>query len=118
MLNGIPINDQSATNGMHDFWSGFIQTIQQIEVYKGSNGALFGPDAIGGAINFVTDIDYTNSLSFNGFSTKNNSVDYNATKITDRGWHLNLKELQIKVKLIVQLQKVMSQMEQKIIKLI
>ena len=33
---------------------------KQIEVYKGSNGAHFGPDAIGGAINFVTDVDYTN----------------------------------------------------------
>ena len=42
--------------------------IQQIEVYKGSNGAHFGPDAIGGAVNFITDIDYTNSYSINGFS--------------------------------------------------
>ena len=91
LLNGIPINDQSATNGAHDFGQDFIQTIQQIEVYKGSNGAHFGPDAIGGAINFVTDIDYKNSLSFNGFSTKNNSIDYNTTKITDNGWHLNFK---------------------------
>ena len=91
MLNGIPINDQSATNGMHDFGQDFIQTIQQIEVYKGSNGAHFGPDAIGGAINFVTDIDYTNSYSINGFSTKNNSLDYNTTKITESGWHLNFK---------------------------
>jgi len=91
MLNGIPINDQSATNGMHDFGQDFVQTIQQIEVYKGSNGAHFGPDAIGGAINFVTDVDYTNSYSVNGFSLKNNSVDYNTTKITDSGWHLNFK---------------------------
>ncbi len=91
MLNGIPINDQSATNGMHDFGQDFVQTIQQIEVYKGSNGAHFGPDAIGGAINFVTDVDYTNSYSVNGFSLKNNSVDYNTTKITENGWHLNFK---------------------------
>ena len=47
MLNGIPINDQSATNGLHDFGQDFVQTVQQIEVYKGSNGAHFGPDAIG-----------------------------------------------------------------------
>ena len=91
MLNGIAINDQSATNGLHDFGQDFVQTIQQIEVYKGSNGAHFGPDAIGGAINFVTDVDYTNSYSVNGFNTKNNSVNYNTTKITDNGWHLNFK---------------------------
>ncbi len=91
MLNGIAINDQSATNGLHDFGQDFIQTVQQIEIYKGSNGAHFGPDAIGGAINFITDIDYTNSYSVNGFSPKNNSLDYNTTKITDNGWHLNFK---------------------------
>ena len=37
-------------------------------MYKGSNGAHFGPDAIGGAINFVTDVDYTNSYSISGFN--------------------------------------------------
>ena len=91
MLNGIAINDQSATNGLHDFGQDFVQTIQQIEVYKGSNGAHFGPDAIGGAINFVTDVDYTNSYSVGGFSPNNNSLDYNMTKITENGWHLNFK---------------------------
>ena len=91
MLNGIAINDQSATNGLHDFGQDFVQTIQQIEVYKGSNGAHFGPDAIGGAINFVTDIDYTNSYAISGFNLKNNSVDYNNTQITNGGWHLNFK---------------------------
>ena len=91
LLNGIAINDQSATNGLHDFGQDFLQTIQQVEVYKGSNGAHFGPDAIGGAINFVTDVDYTNSYSVNGFSFKNNSIDYNKTKITNNGWHLNFK---------------------------
>ena len=89
MLNGIAINDQSATNGLHDFGQDFVQTIQQIEIYKGSNGSHFGPDAIGGAINFVTDVDYTNSFSLNGFNLKNNSTNYNTTKITDSGWHLN-----------------------------
>ena len=69
-LNGIPINDQSTTNGIHDFGQDFIQTVQQIEVYKGSNGSHFGPDAIGGAINF-TDVDYNNSLSVSGLILKN-----------------------------------------------
>ena len=43
MINGIAINDQSTTQGLHDFGVDFIQTIQQIEVYKGANGAHFGP---------------------------------------------------------------------------
>ena len=39
MINGIAINDQSVTDGLHDFGQDFVQNIQQIEVYKGSNGA-------------------------------------------------------------------------------
>jgi outer membrane cobalamin receptor len=31
MINGIPINDQSTTQGLHDFGVDFIQTVQQIE---------------------------------------------------------------------------------------
>jgi vitamin B12 transporter len=91
MLNGIAINDQSATNGLHDFGQDFVQTVQQIEIYKGSNGAHFGPDAIAGAVNFITDIDYSNSYSINGFNYDNKSADYNITKITDSNWHLNFK---------------------------
>ena len=91
LLNGIPINDQSATNGIHDFGQDFLQTVQQVEVYKGSNGAHFGPDAIGGAINLITDIDYENNYSISGFNIKNNSFDGNITKIFENGWHINAK---------------------------
>ena len=91
MINGVSINDQSVTDGLHDFGQDFVQNIQQIEVYKGSSGAHFGPSAIAGAINFITAIDYTNSYSISGFSAKNNSLAANYTKITDSGWHLNLK---------------------------
>ena len=56
LLNGIALNDQSVTDGLHDFGQDFIQTIQQIEIYKGANGAHFGPSAIAGAVNFITTI--------------------------------------------------------------
>ena len=91
LLNGIPINDQSSTQGMHDFGQDFLQTIQQIEIYKGANGAHFGPSAIGGAINFVTAINYENEISLNGYNGKNNSMNTNYTKIFDNNWHLNFK---------------------------
>ena len=38
MINGIAINDQSVTDGLHDFGQDFIQNIQAIEIYKGSSG--------------------------------------------------------------------------------
>ena len=95
LLNGIAINDQSVTDGLHDFGQDFVQTIQQIEIYKGANGAHFGPSAIAGAINFITDIDYTNSYSVNSSLVenifRNNSINGNYSKITDSGWHLNFK---------------------------
>ncbi len=91
LLNGIPINDQSTTQGLHNFGQDFLQTIQKIEIYKGPNGAHFGPSAIGGAINFVTAIDYKNKFSLSGYNGKNNSIDANYTKIFDNDWHVNLK---------------------------
>ena len=95
LLNGIAINDQSVTDGLHDFGQDFVQTIQQIEVYKGANGAHFGPSAIAGAVNFITDIDYINYYSVNSIFSenvlKNNSTESNYSKITDSGWHLNFK---------------------------
>ncbi len=91
LLNGVAINDQSVTDGLHDFGQDFIQTIQQIEIYKGPNGAHFGPSAIAGAINFITDIDYKNSFSVGGFDGENISANTNYTKLTHNGWHLNFK---------------------------
>ena len=91
LLNGIPINDQSSPKAMFDFGYDFLQGLQQIEIYKGASGAIFGPAAIGGAINFITDIDYTNSLSFGGSDSRNNSLSGNYTYITEGGWHHNIK---------------------------
>ena len=43
LLNGIAINDQSTTQGLHNFGQDFVQTLQKIEIFKGPNGAHFGP---------------------------------------------------------------------------
>ena len=91
LLNGLPINDQSSPKAMFDFGYDFLQGLQQIEIYKGASGAIFGPAAIGGAINFITDIDYENSISFNGSSSRTNSIDGNFTYISENGWHHNIK---------------------------
>jgi len=66
LLNGIPINDHSTPTGAQDVGQDFMSTVQQIDVYKGSAGAHWGADAVGGAINFRTTVDYDNKLSVSG----------------------------------------------------
>ena len=68
LLNGIPINDQSSTNGAYDFGQDFLSNLTGIEVYKGPAAAHFGPDAIGGAVNFITTIDIQNRASASNMS--------------------------------------------------
>ena len=91
LLNGIPINDQASPKAMFDFGYDFLHGLQQIEIYKGASGAIFGPAAIGGAINFVTAIDYENSVSFSAANKRNNFISGNFAYITDNGWHHNIK---------------------------
>ena len=66
LLNGIPINDLSTPTGAHDVGQDFMFNVVQIDVYKGSTGAHWGADAVGGAINFRTTVDYDKSLNVSG----------------------------------------------------
>ena len=91
IVKWIPINDQSSPKAMFDFGYDFLQGLQQIEIYKGASGAIFGPAAIGGAINFVTDIDFQNSFSVSGSNSKTNSISGNFTYLSDNGWQHNFK---------------------------
>jgi vitamin B12 transporter len=99
MINGVPINDQSATQGLHDFGVDFIQTIHQIEVYPGSSASHFGSNAIGGAVNIVLTGDFKDSISI-GYD-KNNNYELAANKsfILDNS-SLNIKVGSVKDKSI------------------
>ena len=81
MINGIPINDQSTTQGLHDFGVDFIQTIQQIEVYPGSSAAHFGTNAIGGAVNIILTGDFKDSFSFLSDNSANYELSGNKTHL-------------------------------------
>ena len=66
LLNGIPINDHSTPTGAHDVGQDFMANVQQVDVYKGSAGAHWGADAVGGAINFRTTVDYQKRFKVSG----------------------------------------------------
>jgi vitamin B12 transporter len=90
MINGVPINDQSTTQGLHDFGVDFIQTIQQIEVYTGSSATHFGTNAVGGAVNIILTGDFKDSVSLEGDKLGNYNFLGNKTFINDNS-SLNLK---------------------------
>ena len=90
MINGIPINDQSTTQGLHDFGVDFIQTIQQIEIYPGSSATQFGTNAIGGAVNIILAGDYKDSFSVSTDENQNYELYLNQNIIKDNS-SINLK---------------------------
>ena len=88
LLNGIPINDQSTTNGLYDFGQDFTNNLQRIEVYKGSAGAHWGADAIGGAVNLITDIDWEDKIVLGG-ANGTKSIKGNIAKEMN-GWQIGV----------------------------
>ena len=90
MINGIPINDQSTTQGLHDFGVDFIQTVQQIEIYPGSSATHFGTNAIGGAVNIILTGDYKDTFYVTTDNSQNYEFSGNKTYIYDES-SLNIK---------------------------
>lgn len=89
LLNGIAINDQSTTNGAFDFGQDFLQNLTAIEVYRGPAAAHFGPDAVGGAVNLITAIDYQNRMTI---SSATGGGDVAGNYYTEKnGWKFNVK---------------------------
>ena len=62
-INGVAIKDHSTTGGLHDIGADFVKHVTAIQVVKGSQGTLYGANAVGGVINFITTDSYANSIS-------------------------------------------------------
>ena len=90
LLNGMPINDQSSTNGAYDFGQDFLSNLTGIEVYTGPAAANFGPDAIGGAVNFITAMDTQNHATANNMLGNGQEYMGNLFYLWD-GWSINVR---------------------------
>ncbi|MBI1313643.1 TonB-dependent receptor [bacterium] len=54
LLDGIPLNDPSNPTRAFNPANFMLDNVERIEVLRGSQGAVYGSDAIGGVINIVT----------------------------------------------------------------
>ena len=81
LINGSPIVDHSSSNNMFDAGVESIDYATSINLYKGSNGAFFGANAIGGAVNINTMATTGDEVSVSTGS--NNSKLLSVQK----GWH-------------------------------
>ena len=54
LIDGVPVNDPSQPAGSYDFSSLDLADIETIEILSGPQGSLWGSDAIGGVIDFIT----------------------------------------------------------------
>ena len=91
MINGVPIKDHSTTGGLHDISNDFLNHATSVEVIKGSHGTLYGPNAVGGVINFKTDPIPENSIIVSAGSFDTKKVTLNVGKyFVDQNTFVNL----------------------------
>ena len=77
------IRDSSTTGGLHDIGSDFIKHVTAIQVVKGSQGTLYGANAVGGVINFITTDSYANSISMTAGSNNTKGLTLKLHKNID-----------------------------------
>ena len=98
LLNGQRINDPQT--GHHNSDIPFTkEDIRKIEVIPGASSSLFGPDAIGGAINFALAVPKERRIVWE-FASGNNRNGYGLFSFTDRfkdlGFRFSIEDAQSK----------------------
>lgn len=75
LLDGVIVNDPSTPNGMFDFTTLNLNSIESIEIVKGPEALMYGPSAIGGVVliktrsNTATIFPHKTSLLWGGEKT-------------------------------------------------
>lgn len=85
LLDGIPLYDPSSVSGEMDLNNFDISTLQKIEILKGAQSTLYGPDAVAGVINLITkkegqkNFDLNAQLAAGSYNTYKGSLTLSGT---------------------------------------
>lgn len=83
MINGIPQNDPEDHNVYWVDFPDFLSNVQDIQVQRGAGNAFYGPAAIGGSINIISNYfspqrQIKASAGYGSFNTRKYSLAYNS----------------------------------------
>lgn len=82
LLDGVPLNDPSQLGGQYDIRLIPLNTIDRIEILKGSQSVLYGSNAVAGVINIITrkaeseQTTGTGTLSYGAYKTLKGGADF------------------------------------------
>ena len=87
LINGSPITDHSTTNGLFDAGIDPVFYSTAIDIYKGSQSTLFGPGAVGGAVNINTSTYVQDSVTIGAGTNNTQSIGINKGFINHSGFY-------------------------------
>lgn len=82
LLDGVPLNDPSQVGGQYDIRLIPLNTIERIEILKGSQSVLYGSNAVAGVINIITrtaesaQTKGAGTLSYGTYKTLKGAADF------------------------------------------
>lgn len=89
MVNGLRLNDAQTAHNNLDLPFPFA-SLQKVEILKGSGSTLYGSDALGGAVNFLTGIPEASEIRFSlaggnyGTNQQNAAITWVTKKVSEQ----------------------------------
>ncbi|WP_456443325.1 TonB-dependent receptor [Caldithrix abyssi] len=89
MINGVPQNDPEDHNVYWVDFPDFLSNVENIQVQRGAGSSFYGPAAIGGSINILTNYfslqkNVSASVGIGSFNTRRYSLAYNSGLLKKR----------------------------------
>ncbi len=89
MINGVPQNDPEDHNVYWVDFPDFLSNVQDIQVQRGAGNAFYGPAAIGGSINIISNYfspqrQIKASVGYGSYNTRKYSLAYNSGLLWDK----------------------------------